>query len=43
MTNSAVVNASPLFYLARADLLGLLHLAGDQVYVTDMALAEVGQ
>jgi hypothetical protein len=41
MTDSAVVNASPLIYLARADLLGLLQLAGDQVNVTDVVAAEI--
>ena len=41
MTDSAVVNASPLIYLARADLLGLLQPAADQVYVTDVVAAEI--
>lgn len=41
MNDSAVVNASPLIYLARADLLGLLQLAGDQVHVTDVVAAEI--
>jgi predicted nucleic acid-binding protein len=41
MSSSAVVNASPLIYLARADLLELLQLAGDQVYVTDVVATEI--
>jgi len=41
MTNSAVVNASPLIYLARAELLELLQLAGDQVFMTDAVAAEI--
>ena len=41
MSSSAVVNASPLIYLARADLLELLQLAGDRVYVTDVVATEI--
>ncbi|MEO1369707.1 MAG: hypothetical protein AAFX50_21205 [Acidobacteriota bacterium] len=33
MTELAVVNASPLIFLSRADLIGLLQLAGKRIWV----------
>jgi predicted nucleic acid-binding protein len=41
MTTRAVVNASPLIYLARADLFNLLRLAGNEVVVTASVLTEI--
>ena len=41
MANPAVVNASPLIYLARADLFDLLRLAGDPVLVPDPVATEI--
>ncbi len=41
MSSSAVVNASPLIYLARADLLELLQLAGDRIFVPDVVATEI--
>lgn len=41
MSSSAVANASPLIYLARAGLFDLLKLAGEQVLVTDVVTAKI--
>ena len=41
MASDAVVNASPLIYLARADLLHLLKLAGDDLVVTEAVFGEL--
>lgn len=41
MATRAVVNASPLIYLARADLFDLLHLAGSEVVVTSAVMSEI--
>lgn len=41
MSKPAVVNASPLIHLARADLFDLLRLAGDDVIVTDAVSTEI--
>lgn len=41
MGKPAVVNASPLIHLARADLFDLLRLAGDDVFVTDAVSTEI--
>jgi predicted nucleic acid-binding protein len=41
MSDCAVVDASPLIYLTRADLLGLLKLAGSRIVVTDVVTTEL--
>lgn len=41
MASDAVVNASPLIYLARADLFHLLKLAGDDLVVTEAVFGEL--
>jgi predicted nucleic acid-binding protein len=41
MSRTAVVNASPLIYLARANLLHLLQLAAPEVLIPGMVAAEI--
>ncbi len=41
MSSMAVVNASPLIYLARSDLFHLLRQAGEDVVVTEAVASEI--
>ncbi len=41
MTDTAVTNASPIIYLARANLFDLLHLAADEVLVPGAVADEI--
>lgn len=43
MNERAAVNASPLIYLARAELLDLLQLAGREVWVPTPVSEEIGR
>lgn len=41
MSNAAVVNASPLIYLAQAGLFHLLKVAGEPIFIPDVVSEEI--